>query len=153
MGRWEPNEQPARQRLAVMICPTARAAPLLTSASEPKSLNYTAECTHLTSRSHKPPPAPYPAPHTRSPQPHTERCQPQPKSRAGADGCEGLGGFARVCRGRRGQGGEEKHPYGKIWHGGDTGRKGKEPAPREEWAQQAPASLIFLSISQSLNKG
>lgn len=50
VGRWEPNEQHARQRLAVMICPTARAAPLLTSASEPKPLNYTAECTHPTSR-------------------------------------------------------------------------------------------------------
>lgn len=48
--RGEPNEQRARQRLAAMIFPTDRAAPLLTSASEPKSLNYTAECTHPTSR-------------------------------------------------------------------------------------------------------
>lgn len=32
-----------------MIFPTDRSAPLLTSVSEPKSLNYTGECTHPTS--------------------------------------------------------------------------------------------------------
>lgn len=44
----ELNEQLKWQRLAVMIFPTDLTTPLLTSASEPKSLNYTAQSCHPT---------------------------------------------------------------------------------------------------------
>lgn len=44
----ELNEQLKWQRLAVMIFPTDPTTPLLTSASEPKSLHYSAQSSHPT---------------------------------------------------------------------------------------------------------
>jgi len=98
----EANEQCHCQRLPLMIFPTDHTSPHLTPVSEPKSLNYTAECTHSQSlrvcprnpsrRLSPPPPSSLPRPRQPSLAPsrcHRRHPEMWKGSRADADGHEG----------------------------------------------------------------